>query len=235
MVKEVGVSNTWQYNRASLPAAVARALLAFAACIPPIAFHDGLPAWMPAAGRVEGSVGYQRLSSIGADSIEILGCRYSPSMSLNYFTPGVRVGLGRGSTTADIGVASVVVAGGGNLSLLAGPVMGVGYCSQRLSVVFRPSFYLLGASTDSGPDGGVSFGNWPQATLLVGNGYRPRRVNFSAGLRASMIAGGPVVLIDYDLHPVDLRAEVSYMLPMSIISAGQTALTAGLTVAAPTR
>jgi len=227
------MSSIRQSVRLGLGAACAALL--FAACMPPIAFHDGLPAWTPAAGRVEGFVGYQRLSSFGADSIEILGYQYSPSLSLDYFTPGVRVGLGRGSTTADIGLTSVIVTGGGDLALLAGPEMGVSVYRQGLSVVFRPSFYLLGASTDSGPDDGVRFGGWPQATLLVGNGYRARGVNFSAGLRASMIAAGPVALFDYDLHPVDLRAEVSYMLPMSIISLGQTALTAGLTVAAPTR
>jgi hypothetical protein len=230
---EVAMSNLRQSIRLGLGAAACAALL-FAACVPPIAFHDGLPAWTPAAGRVEGGVGYQRLSSFGVDSVEILGYKYSPHANLNYFTPGVRLGIGRGSTTADVGLASAIIVGGGKAMLLAGPQVGVCVYRNGMSVAFRLDDYLFDARTGSDSDGRLSVGNWPQATVLVGNGYRARRVNFSAGLRGSLIAIGPVALVDYDLHAVDLRAELSYMLPTSILSVGQTALTAGLTVAAPT-
>jgi hypothetical protein len=40
--------------------------------MPPIAFHDGLPAWAAAPGEVEWRVGYQRLSAFGADSFDFL-------------------------------------------------------------------------------------------------------------------------------------------------------------------
>lgn len=65
-------------------------LLAGSACVPPVAFHDGLPAWTPKAGKVEWRVGYQHLSGFGADSFDFLGLRpANPDFSVGYLTPGM--------------------------------------------------------------------------------------------------------------------------------------------------
>jgi len=39
----------------------AAVLLAGSACLPPVAWHDGLPAWSPPAGKPEASIGYHRM------------------------------------------------------------------------------------------------------------------------------------------------------------------------------
>ena len=49
--------------------AAAAAALVFTACIPPIAWHDGLPAWSPEQKGVEWRVGYQHLSAFDADQL----------------------------------------------------------------------------------------------------------------------------------------------------------------------
>ncbi len=213
--------------------AAAAVLLAGSACFPPIAWHDGLPAWSPDVKKVEWRVGYHQLSAFAADSFALFGDTFArPDFSVGYLTPGVRWGLGRGPVMADIGFASVVATGGTGVSLLAGPAFGIGYGDRSASVMFRPSIYLLSAAV--GADGGVQLTPWYQATLLVGNGYRARGVNFALGGRASPFAAGPAAFVGVNLYPVDFRAELSYMLPVSVFVTGN-ALTIGITAAAPTR
>lgn len=221
-----------QFARPALLAATAVALV-FTACLPPVAFHDGLPAWSPEPGQAEWRVGYQRLSAFGADSFDLLGVHVpSPNVSLGYLTPGVRWGLSRTPYAADAGLTSVITTGSEGLSLLVGPTFGVGRCDSTFGLMFRPSIYLLSFGT--GNYGGLSLGEWFQAEVLAGNGYGRGSVTFSAGGRVSRVAAGPIALVGVGLIPVDLRAELSYMLPISGIAAGQ-ALTVGITAAAPAR
>jgi hypothetical protein len=208
------------------------AMLVLAACVPPIAWHDGLPAWSPERKDVEWRVGYQRLSAFDADTFELFGEEFArPDFSFTYLTPGVRWGLGVPPLAADIGFASVLSVGDG-LGILVGPAGGVGRCDPDFSLMFRPSLYMFGL--DIGGEGGLQWWPWYQLELLVGNGYRTRGVSFSAGGRASPIAAGPVGLVGVSVHPVDIRAEVSYMWPVTLGATGK-ALTIGLTAAAPTR
>lgn len=214
-------------------------LLAVSACVPPIAFHDGLPAWAPEAGGVEARVGYHRLSVFNSDTLDIFGYRFVlPDYGIGYLTPGVRVGLGHPPLAAEVGLTSVILAGGGAFSAMAGPAFGLGYSSPELSAMFRPSMYMFGISGDeSGTE--VDMGYWTQVSMLVGTGHRARGLNFAAGGRASPFGAGPVAVVGVNLRPVEFRAELSYMFPMTAITppppvAGR-ALTIGITAAAPAK
>jgi hypothetical protein len=219
-----------QSVRSSLTVA-ACAVVVFAACVPPVAWHDGLPAWSPEQKDVEWRVGYQRLSAFHADTFELFGEEFArPDFSVNYLTPGVRWGLGQKPLAADVGLASVLTVGSG-LGFLVGPAFGIGRCDTNFSVMFRPSLYVLSLNTS---ESGLHWGPWYQLELLAGNGYRTGGVSFAAGGRASPFAAGPVGLVGVSLYPIDLRAEVSYMWPAAAVATG-TALTIGLTAAAPTR
>jgi len=210
------------------------ALLAVTACLPPIAWHDGLPAWSPGRKDVEWRVGYHRLSGINADTFSLFGERFVlPDYIINYVTPGVRWGLANEPLAADAGFASVVALYGGGLGFMVGPAFGLGRCDTSFSVMFRPSLYMfsLGIGTDNG---GLEWTPWYQLELLLGNGYRAKGVNFAAGGRASPMAAGLVGVLGLSLHPLDLRTEVSYMWPAATLVTGR-ALTLGLTAAAPTK
>jgi hypothetical protein len=206
-------------------------LLTGSACVPPIAWHDGLPAWSPEPKDVEWRIGYQRLSAFGADTFELLDEQFAtPDFNVSYLTPGVRWGIGRGPLAADAGIASVLIVGSG-LGMLVGPAFGIGSCDTNFSVMFRPSLYMFSLSFGGE---GLQLIPWYQMELLMGNGHRAKGVSFAAGGRASPFAVGPVGIADVILHPIDLRAEVSYMFPAASVATG-TALTIGLSVAAPTR
>jgi len=212
----------------------AMVLLAGSACVPPIAFHDGLPAWAPAPGGVEWRVGYQHLSAFGADSFNFLGQPFAiPDFSVGYLTPGVRVGLNREPLAAELGLTSVIKAAGGFSALFGGEV-GLGYNDPSISVMFRPSLYLLNFYSDDESGTGAVVAPWTQASLLVGNGYRARGLNYALGGRVSNYGAGPLAIIGYNLRPVEFRAELSYMLPVSYYATGRV-LTIGLTAAAPTK
>jgi hypothetical protein len=203
----------------------------FAACFPPLAWHDGLPAWSPEQGDVEWRVGYQRLSFFDADTFELFGESSAlPDFSFGYLTPGVRWGLRQRPVAADVGITSVAIAGSRGLLLLVGPAFGVGHCDQKYSVTLRQSCYVLALDVESKVD--LEWGTWYQGELLFGNGYRPRGVSFAAGGRASPLAAGLVGIADVGVRPADIRAEVSYMWPMASLVTGR-ALTVGVTVAAP--
>jgi hypothetical protein len=211
-------------------------LLAGSACMPPVAFHDGLPAWPPEAGGVEWRVGYQRLSAFGADSFNFLGQPFAvPNFSVSYLTPGVRVGLNhRPPLTTEVGLASAMTAGRGHFSGLFGAEFGLGYSDPKLNVMFRPSFHLVDIYSDSASGTGVDLGCWSQISMLVGTGYRARGVSFAAGGRASPFGAGPLAVVGVNLRPVEFRAELSYMLPVSYYATGKV-LTIGLSAAAPTK
>jgi hypothetical protein len=211
-------------------------LLAGSSCMPPIAFHDGLPAWSPEPGGVEWRVGYQWLSAFGADSFNFLGQPFAvPDFSVGYLTPGVRVGLNhRPPLVTEVGLASAMTAGGKGFSALFGAEFGLGYTGPKLNVMFRPSVYLLDIYSDSASGTGADFGYWTQVSMLAGTGYRTRGLNFAAGGRASPFGAGPLAIVGVNLRPVELRAEFSYMLPVSYYACGRV-LTIGLTAAAPTK
>jgi len=209
-------------------------LLAGSACVPPIAFHDGIPAWAPDAGKVEWRVGYQYLSAFGADSFDFLGLRpATPDFSVGYLTPGMRVGLDRRPLTAELGLTSAIKTEGGFSALFGGEV-GLGYNDPKINVMFRPSLYLVDVYNDNESGTGVDVAPWGQVSMLVGNGYRARGLNLAVGGRASEYGAGPVAFVGVSLRPVDIRAELSYMLPVSYYASGRV-LTIGLTAAAPTK
>ena len=211
------------------------ALVTGSACMPPVAFHDGLPAWAPEAGGVEWRIGYQRLSAFGADSFDFIGQPFTtPDFGVSYLTPGVRMGLKRAPKAADVGLVSVITAGGGNFSALIGAEFGLGHSDPKVSVIFRPSVYLLDIYHDAGHGVDVQTGFWSQASLLIGTGYRTRGVNFAIGGRANPFGAGPVAVVGVNLRPVELRTELSFMLPIEDYACGRV-LTVGLTAAAPTR
>jgi hypothetical protein len=221
-------------RRWSLVAGFAAVLLGVAGCVPPYAFHDGLPAWSLNPNGTEWRVGYEHLSVFGADSFDFLGLRNStPDMRVGYLTPGVRFGLKRKRLTAELGVCTAVKTQGG-FSALFGGEAGLGYADPSISVMFRPSLYLIDVYSDRTSGTGIDIAPWGQATFLVGNGYHARGLNFALGGRAGEYCAGPVAFIGYDLTPVDLRAELSYMVPTSYYAFG-SALSVGLTLAAPTQ
>jgi hypothetical protein len=220
-------------SRTALLAAAAM-LLAGGGCVPSIAFHDGLPAWPAQRRGTEWRVGYHHLSAFGADSFNFLGEQSAlPNFSAGYLTPGVRFGLNREPLAAEAGLVTAIKATGG-LSVLLGGEVGLGYGDAGVSVMFRPSVYLVDVYSDSESGTGVDVAPWTQASLLVGNGYRERGLNFAAGGRASDYGAGPVGFLGANLRPVELRAEVSYMLPISDYAHGRV-LTIGITAAAPTK
>ncbi len=221
-------------KRWSLAAGFAAALLVAAGCVPPYAFHDGLPAWSLHPGGAEWRVGYEHLSVFGADSFDFLGVRNTTrELSVGYLTPGVRFGLRRKHLTAELGVSTAVKTQGG-FSALFGGEAGLGYAGPSISVMFRPSLYLVDIYSDRVSGTGIDIAPWGQATFLVGNGYHARGLNFSLGGRAGEYCAGPVAFIGYDLTLIDLRAELSYMVPTSDYAFGG-ALSIGLTLAAPSQ
>jgi hypothetical protein len=212
----------------------AMAMLAGSACVPPIALHDGLPAWAPEPGKIEWRVGYQHLSAFGADSFDFLGMRLAaPNYNAGYLTPGLRLGLDREPLVAELGLASAIRAAG-SFSALFGGVVGLGYNDPKVSVMFRPSLYLVDVYSDKESGTGIQVAPWGQVSMLVGNGYRARGLNFSVGGRASEFGAGPIALVGFNLRPVDVRGEFSFMLPVSYYASGRV-LTIGLTVAAPSK
>jgi len=214
--------------------AVALVLLAGSACVPSTAFHDGLPAWSPGPRGVEWRVGYHHLSAFGADSFNFLGEQFAlPNFSVSYLTPGVRFGLRREPLAAEVGLVTAIKAAGGFSALLGGE-FGLGYGDANVSVMFRPGIYLVDVYSDDVSGIGVDLAPWTQASMLVGNGYRERGLNFAAGGRASDYGAGPIGFLGVNLRPVELRAEVSYMLPISYYAHGRV-LTIGITAAAPTK
>lgn len=209
-------------------------LLAGSACVPPVAFHDGLPAWALAPRGVEWRVGYQQLSTFGADSFDFLGLQSTAShFSAGYLTPGVRVGLQRRRLNAELGLTSAIRTEDGFAALFGGE-FGLGYDDPKISLMFRPSLYLFDFYCGGGSRAGVDVAPLGQISFLVGNGYRARGLNFAFGGRASDYDAGPLAFVGYNLHRVEFRAEFSDMVPVSYYASGNV-LTVGLTVAAPTK
>ncbi len=187
------------------------ALLAIGGCVG--AYHDGLPAWTPPAGKAEGSIGYHRMYWARG------------SGSAGYLTPGVRSGLLRTPLAADIGLTSVVMGSGGGFGAMLGPVLGIGYQTGNACFIVRPSAYMLGFSSV-----GVGFPLWWQVSLLAGNSAQTGSTHFSGGGRASEFAAGPVLLVDHSFGSDNVRLEGSYMLPYGAHTATDGQLTVGLTV-----
>ena len=198
------------------------ALLATGGCVlPPIVFHDGLPAWTPGAGKPEGSIGYHRI--YWYNSGEYVGSAW-------YLTPGFRVGLGRPPLAADIGLTSMVVESDGEFGALVGAALGIGYQRQNFGFMVRPSAYVMSIG-----GGDVRFGLddplW-QFSLLAGNGNQPGAVHFSGGGRVGRLGVGPVFLADRTVGPVNLRLETSYTFAYNDDAAGRL-LSVGFTIGGP--
>jgi hypothetical protein len=197
------------------------ALLAIGGCVVAYhvgAYHDGLPAWTPPAGKAEGSIGYHRLFWPDGGG------------SSWYLTPGVRSGLLQPPLAGDIGLTSVVMERGGEFVALLGPVLGIGYQRSNFCFVVRSSAHMLGFF-----GGGVGFPLWGQVSLLAGNSAQTGRTHVSGGGRIGRLGMGPVLLVDHSFGSVNLRLEGSYMFPNGrsrglVYTATDEQLTVGLTV-----
>jgi hypothetical protein len=199
------------------------ALLAAGGCVaPPIAFHDGLPAWTPGPGRPEASIGYQRLYMY--NSGEYGGSAW-------YLTPGFRCGLAQPPLAADVGLTSAVLESDWEFGALIGAAMGVGYQSKNASVIVRPSAYFMAIIPGSPVQWGFDDPFW-QVSLLAGNGNQSGQMHVSGGGRIGKLGIGPVFLADHSVGQVNLRLEASYMFPRTDEAAGRL-LTVGLTVGGP--
>jgi hypothetical protein len=204
----------------SLVPLVCAALLAIGGCFAPITFHEGLPAWTPPAGKVEGSVGYHRMYWFAEDE----------NADAWYLTPGFRVGLAVPPLAAEVGLTSVVVENDGEFAALLGPTLGIGYQKPGFCFVARPSLSVF-SITKEDVEFNLSDAYW-QLSLLAGNGYEPDRLSLSGGGRISDHGVGPVFLVDRTLGPVSLRLEGSYMFRYNDNAVGQL-LSVGLSVAGP--
>jgi hypothetical protein len=199
------------------------ALLAAGGCVaPPIAFHDGLPAWTPGPGKPEASIGYQRL--YWYNSGEYQGSTW-------YLTPGVRCGLAKPPLAADVGLTSAVLENDWQFAALVGASMGVGYQSKNASVIVRPGAYFMSIIPGSGVQWGFNDLFW-QVSVLAGNGVQTSKTHFSAGGRIGKLGIGPVLLVDHSVGPVNCRLEASYMFPRTDDTEGRL-MTLGLTIGGP--
>lgn len=153
--------------------------------------------------------------------------------SAGSLTPGVRWGLQQSPLVGDIGLTSVIISGGGALGTVLGPALGIGFQTRNFCFVVRPSAYTL-----SFYGGGVHIRDplW-QVSLLAGNSAQSGKSHISCGCRAGKLGGGPVLLIDGSVGPVNLRLEGLCMLQYETYVYGPYSngqLTVGLVVGGPT-
>jgi len=181
-----------------------------------------MPAWAPGPGEPEANLGYQRVFYYSSG--EYQGSAW-------YLTPGFRCGLARPPLAADVGLTSAVIENDWEFGAIVGAGAGIGYQSNSVSVMVRPSMYFMSIVPGSGVQWGFDEPLW-QVSLLAGNGVQSGQTHVSAGGRIGRLGIGPALLVDHSVGPVNLRLETSYMFPRTSEAEGRL-LTVGLTVGGP--
>ena len=202
---------------------------------PPIAYHDGLPAWTPQPRAHEFRIGAHRMF-FSDDSI-----RNSMGSGEWYLTPGWRTGAAVGSWTAEYGAQALAEFRRSEFNLVGAVSAGIGRTSP--SVTLRLAWYALWLGYASS-EGRAYSGLTPyyQLSLLAGNDHKSSGLHGAAGVRMSPLAVGPLLVGEYSRGRAALRAEASLMFPPPMFYppvwwagpkelSGNT-LTFGLTIAA---
>lgn len=212
-------SGTSRFSPRSAALAIAAALLLMLNCMPPLMFHESLPAWIPTTPVPEVRVGVHRGYCSGlSDDVY-----FDPGPLPLYLNPGVRVGRHFGNYTMEAGLNSLIMPEAG--VYFVGPSIGAGLADPCVSARLT---YLMTL------DGGELI-LWPQGSALFGTPRRARGLNLAGGFVGGVLGIGPVGVVEYCAGPVAVRAEASIALPppwFLWLVRGVTA-TAGLTVAAP--
>jgi hypothetical protein len=210
---------TFRLSPRSAALALAAALLSTLNCMPPLMFHESLPAWIPTTPVPEIRIGVHRGYGAGlSDNVY-----FDPGLLPYYLNPGVRVGRQIGRFTFEAGINSVIVP---EVKLfLVGPSVGIGLTDPCAAARFS---CLLAVDGDK-------LVPCPQWSWLFGTPRKTAGLNLAAGVMAGVLGIGPVAVAEYCLKPVAIRGEASIALPppwMLPIVQGVTG-TAGLSVAAP--
>jgi hypothetical protein len=177
-----------------------------------MAYHDGLPASMPAPGfagaRFEYNRAYWRHGSISAEPYE-------------YFSGGLRIGqewrkfcLEEGLTVLNPGVILPCLEGG------------VGLREPAVTLRFLWTPVTLGSQVDFDPM------LWWQVSALAGTPRKSRGLGISGGARASRVGIGPMTVLDYSHSGISFRVEgsMTFPSPWADVSVQGRVLTFGLSV-----
>jgi hypothetical protein len=205
---------------------------------PPIAYHDGLPAWTPQGRAHEFRIGAHRMF-FSDDSI-----RKSMGSGEWYLAPGWRTGAAAGSWTAEYGAQALAEFRPSEFNLVG--AFSAGIARTNPSIALRLAWYALWLGYI--PSEGRAYpGLTPyyQISLLAGNDHKPSGLHGAAGVRMGPLAVGPMLVGEYSHGQAALRAEASLMFPPPMFYppvwwAGPKGVrgntfTFGLTIAAATR
>ena len=208
-------------------------------CIsPPIAYHDGLPAWPAQRGTQEFRIGAHRMFFSDDSVRKVVGSGEW------YFTPGWRTGVAIGSWMAEYGAQALAEFRRSELNF-AGAV-NAGFSRTGPSVAVRLAWYALWLGySPSERRAYPGLTPYYQLSLLAGNDHKPNGLHGAAGVRMSPLAVGPLLVGEYSYGCAALRAEASLMFPPPAFMPpvwwagpgnvrGRT-LTLGLAVAAATK
>jgi len=190
---------------------VALGLLSACCVIPPIAYHDGLPAATPMPGTAAARMGYNRFFWHHDSSWERPG---------EYFFGGLRFGQDWRRFSFEEGLTV----------LLPGTVLpclqaGVGLREPALTV--RALWTPLAISSQVHFDPML----WWQLSALAGTPRNELGPGFSAGVRTSRLGIGPEALADFTLRDISFRLEgsMTFRTPWADSVVQGTVLTVGLT------
>ena len=175
------------------PGLAALGLLAVSCVVAPMAYHDGLPASMPAPGfaaaRFEYNRAYWRHDGISAEPNE-------------YFSGGLRFGQEWRQFCFEGGLT--VLNPGTFLPCLQG---GVGL--REPAVTLRALWTPMVVSLVDPPTADFDPMLWWQVSALAGTPRKSRGFGISGGARTSRIGIGPVAVLDYSHSGVSFRLEGS--------------------------
>jgi hypothetical protein len=171
-----------------------------------MAYHDGLPAWIPPSGAQEFRIGVHRMF-FSDDSI-----RRTLGDGEWYVTPGWRTGKAQGSWMAEYGIQALTEFRPSEFHLAGCVSAGMAWTNP--SIALRLTWYALHLGYVPS-DGRVDLSPtlYYQLSLLVGNDRGRSGFHGAAGVRMSPLAEGPLLLGEYSLGRAALRAEASLMFP----------------------
>ncbi len=177
--------------------------LLFYACMPPIAYHDGLPAYTPQNNHQEFRVGCHRIShsEFGGEDW--------------YFNGGWRMGFApndEGFNSGEFGINSVFISEASYAILINGLIIGGSTSSPQSNL--RLTLYPVAVTFDEFSGTEFHFlSHYYQLSYLIGSNYKSRGFNVALGGRTSPTAIGPVIFAEYIFNIISIRAEASLMFP----------------------